>query len=170
VSEVEPTTPPALALTVVVPTPTGDATPVVLLMVATAVTLDVHDAVTLPVVLSEKVATAVNCTVPPVESEIESSDGVTVIDVMILSLTVIGAVAVTLLLFDLAVRVEVPSAAAVTSPELSTVATLVAEEVQLTCEVTSPVVLLPKVAVAVNCSVLVGSRKAPLGDREIDTI
>jgi hypothetical protein len=151
VSEVEPTTPLALALIVVVPAPAGDATPVLPLIVATFVTLEVHDAVTLPVVLSEKVATAVNCTVPPVESEIESSEGVTEIEVIILSLTVIGAVAVTLLLFDLAVSVEVPSATAATRPELLTVATLVAEEVQLTWEVTSAVVSLPKVAVAVNC-------------------
>lgn len=59
-------------------------------------------------------------------------DGFTVIAVIVLVLTVICAVAVTLLLFDLAVRVEVPSATAVTSPELSTVAILVAEEVQAT--------------------------------------
>lgn len=58
--------------------------------------------------------------------------GLTVIAVMILLLTVMGAVAVTLLLFDLAVIVEVPSATPVTSPEPFTVAILVAEELQLT--------------------------------------
>jgi len=76
-----------------------------------------------------------------------------VIDEMVLLLTVIGAVAVTLLLLDLAVTVAVPSATAVTSPELLTVAILVAEELHVTCEVTSPVVSLPNVAVAENCCV-----------------
>ncbi len=75
---------------------------------------------------------------------------------MVLLLTVTGAVAVTLLLFDLAVMVVVPSATPVASPELSMVATVGEEDVHVTCDVTSPDVLLPKVAVAVNCSVPVG--------------
>lgn len=58
--------------------------------------------------------------------------GFTVIAVMVLELTVIGAVAVTLLLFDFAVSVAPPIATAVTSPELFTVAILVAEEVHVT--------------------------------------
>lgn len=58
--------------------------------------------------------------------------GFTVIVRMTLLLTVTSAVAVTLLLFDLAVSVEVPSATPVTSPELLTVAILVAEELQAT--------------------------------------
>ena len=44
------------------------------------------------------------------------------------------------------------------------VATLVEDDSQVTCEVTSPVVLLPKVAVAVNCAVVVGVIHALVGD------
>ncbi len=71
--------------------------------------------------------------------------------VMVLLLTVTGAVAVTLLLFDFAVIVVVPRATPVTKPEVLIVATLGDEESQVTCEVTSLFVLLPSVAVAVNC-------------------
>jgi hypothetical protein len=130
-SEVVPTTPPAEALIVVVPMDTGDASPV-LLMVATLVVLEFHAADTLPTVPSEKVAEAANCCVCPAEIEMLGFDGVTVMAVIVLVLTVMRAVAVTLLLFDLAVRVEVPSATAVTSPEVLTVAILVAEEVHAT--------------------------------------
>jgi len=91
-------------------------------------------------------------------------------EVMVLLLTVTGAVAVTLLLFDLAVMVVVPKATPVTRPELLMVATFGEEEVQVTCEVTSPDVLLPKVAVAVNCCVVVGVIKALVGDKVIAVI
>ncbi len=77
-------------------------------------------------------------------------------EVMVLLLTVTGAVAVTLLLLDLAVMVVVPSATAVTSPEVLTMAIFRDEDVQVTCDVTLPEVLLPNVAVAVNCCVVVG--------------
>lgn len=89
---------------------------------------------------------------------------------MVLLLTVTGAVAVALLLFDLAVMVVLPTATPVTRPELLMVATLGEEEVQVTCEVTSPDVLLPKVAVAVNCCVVVGVIKALVGDKVIAVI
>jgi len=89
---------------------------------------------------------------------------------IVLLLTVTGAVAVALLLFDLAVMVVLPSATPVTSPELLTVATLGEEDVQVTCEVTSPEVLLPKVAVAVNCCVVVGVMNALVGDKVIAVI
>lgn len=79
-------------------------------------------------------------------------------EVMVLLLTVTGAVAITLLLLDLAVMVAVPSATPLTSPELLTEAILGGEEVHVTCVVTLPCVLLPKVAVAVNCCVVVGVR------------
>ena len=85
-------------------------------------------------------------------------------------LTVIGAVAVTLLLFDLAVSVAVPSATPVRRPEPLTVAMLSLDDDHDTWDVTSPVVLLPKVAVAVNCLVLCGLTNALVGDSEIDTI
>jgi hypothetical protein len=101
-------------------------------MIATLVLLEFHAAETFPTVPSEKVAEAANCCVCPAEIEMLGSDGVTVMAVMVLVLTVIDAVAVTLLLFDLAVIVEVPSATAVASPELLMVAILVAEEVHAT--------------------------------------
>lgn len=116
---------------VVVPAATGDASPL-LLMIATLVLLELQVAETSPTVPSEKVAEAANCCVCPWEIEMLGFDGVTVSAVMTLLLTVTTAVAVTLLLFDLAVRVEVPSATAVTSPELLTVATFVAEELHAT--------------------------------------
>ena len=89
---------------------------------------------------------------------------------MVVLLTVTGAVAVALLLFDLAVMLVLPSATPVTSPELLTVAMLGEEDVHVTCEVTSPEVLLPKVAVAVNCCVVVGVMKALVGDKVIAVI
>lgn len=88
---------------------------------------------------------------------------------MVLLLTVMGAVAVTLLLYDFAVSVAVPRATPVNSPELLIVAMLWLEEVHDTCDVTSPVVLLPKVAVAVNCCVPCGFTHALPGESEIET-
>ncbi len=157
VSVVVPVMPLSDAPIVVVPVETGSAKPL-LLMVATLVLLDVHEAevVTSPFVPSENVALAVNCCdCPPANSKVGLL-GATVIAVTTLVLTVKLAVLVTLLLLDLAVMTVVPTATAVASPEASMVATPVADESQLTWEVTSPVVLFPKVAVAVNCCVPVG--------------
>lgn len=64
-----------------------------------------------------------------------------VMEVMVLLLTVSEAVPFTVP--DVAVMVLVPTATAVASPVLLTVAMLGAEEVQVTCELTLPVVLLP---------------------------
>ena len=50
-----------------------------------------------------------------------------------------------------AFTVAVPKATAVSRPPLLMVATLVGVVVQVTCDVTSAVVLFPYVAVAVNC-------------------
>jgi hypothetical protein len=88
--------------------------------------------------------------------------------VMVLVLTVIGAVAVTLP--DFAVMVVDPKATAVASPELSIVATLVEEDSHVTCDVTSLVVSFPKVPVAVNCWVVPGVIIALVGDSEIETM
>ena len=156
---------------VVVPTPVGDATPE-LVMVAMLVELELHAAMVVIscMVPSEKVAEARNCCVWPVDKGIVALAGFRVIAVIVLALTVIGALAVTLLLLDFAVSVALPSATPVTLPELSTVAILVGEVVQLTWLVTSPVVLFPNVAVAVNCWVPCGLIQAPCGDRDIDTI
>ncbi len=55
-----------------------------------------------------------------------------------------------------ALMLAVPSATAVSRPLLFIVATVVRLELQVTCEVTSPVLLLPKVAVAEYCWVTPG--------------
>ena len=73
-------------------------------------------------------------------------------------------------LLDLAVMVVVPKATPVARPELSIVAIAGTEDVHVTDEVTSPVVLLPKVAVAENCCVFCGMMKEPLGLIEIEAM
>ena len=150
-----PTTPPAEAVIVVVPTETGDATPL-LLTIAMLGLLEFQPAETVPMVPSEKVACAVNVCISPAESEIVGLLGLTVMVLIVLLLTVRTAVDVTLLLLDFAVMVVFPSATAVARPALSMVAMLVADESHVTWDVTSPAVLFPKVAVAVNCCVAVG--------------
>ena len=115
------------------PSEIGDARPV-LLMLATLGTLDVHAAVVVTscIVPSENVTEAVNCAVWSAESEMLVLFGFTVSPVMVLSLTVISAVAVTLLLLDFAVIVVVPNATAVARPELSMVAMLGEEDCHVT--------------------------------------
>ena len=122
-----------------------------LVTVATETELELQaaDELTSPTEPSENVAEAENCCCCPVVMVMLL--GFTVMELMVLLLTVMGAVAVTLLLLDLAVMVVLPKATAVANPEVSMVATLLEDDSQVTCEVTSPVVLLPKVAVAVNC-------------------
>lgn len=141
---------------VVVPTDTGLATPLAL-MVATVGTLDVQVAwlVTLAVVLSEKVTVAVNTAVWFADSEMLVVEALIVRLVTVLLLTVRTEVAVTLLL-DFAVMVVVPNATAVAKPPVSMVAIAGTEEVQVTDDVTSPVLLSPKVAVALYCWVAWG--------------
>ena len=135
-----------------------------LVTVATETELELQaaDELTSPTEPSENVAEAENCCCCPVVMVMLL--GFTVMELIVLLLTVMGAVAVTLLLLDLAVMVVLPRATAVASPEVSMVATLVEDDSQVTCEVTSPVVLLPKVAVAVNCAVVVGVIHALVGD------
>ncbi len=141
---------------VVVPVDTGVASPLALIVATVGMLeLQVTWLVTSPKLPSEKVAVAVNCWVWPEDSEMVGLDGEMVMAVTVLLLTVNVALAVTLLL-DLAVIVVVPSATPVANPELLMVATPVDEEVQVTVEETSPVLLLPKVAVAVNCWVAFG--------------
>lgn len=151
-SEAVPTTPPADALMVALPTPVGEASPEVLIVV-TLVELELHAAVLVIscMVPSEKVAEARNCCAWPVDRDNVALLGVMVITAIVLAVTVIGAVAVTLLLLDFADSVALPSARPVTLPELSTDAILPGEVVQISWLVTSPVVLFPNVAVAVNC-------------------
>lgn len=95
--------------------------------------------------------------------------GLTVMVVMILLLTVRGD-AVEVTLPDLAVMFVVPNATAVASPVVLMVAMFVAEDTHVTCEVTSPVVLLPKVPVAEYCCVPPGMICALAGDKVIEVI
>lgn len=126
----------------------------------------------LVVLPSENVAVATNCAVVccPKERLMVALVGLMVMDWTVLLLTVrVTPVALTLLV-DFALMVVVPSATPVASPELSMVAMVGDEEVQVTSEVTSPVLLLPKVAVALNCWVAFGMTKAPVGDIASETI
>jgi hypothetical protein len=156
---------------VAVPTETGLAKPPLVVMVAILGELDdqVASEVTLLVDPSEKVAVAVNCWLCARLNDIVALAGVTEMLVTVLLLTVRIVEAETLLL-DFAVIVVVPSATPVANPELSMVAMPVVDEVQVTCEVTSPVLLLPKVAVALNCWVAFGMTKGPVGEIASETI
>lgn len=95
--------------------------------------------------------------------------GFTVMVVMVLLVTVRGD-AVEVMLPDVAVMFVAPTATAVASPEVLMVAMLVAEDCQVTCELTSPVVLLPKVPVAEYCCVPGGMICALAGEIVIETI
>jgi hypothetical protein len=169
-----PAVPPSEALMVALPVEIALAKPLAL-MLTTLEALEVQPAelVTLPTEPSENVAEAVNCcwVTPPVPDTLMVAGlGFTVIDMIVLLLTVRGAVAVALLFVDFAVMVAVPSATAVTNPALSMVATFVFDDSHVTLSVTSPLVLLPKIAVAVNCCVFVGVIQPLVGDRERDVI
>lgn len=154
----------------VLPMETGLANPEEVI-VATLGTLEVKLAieVTFWKVPSEKVAVTVYCTVWLCDSDIVMFCGLRVRAVTVLLLTVSDAVAVTLLV-DLAVMVAVPSATPVANPEVSMVAIVGADEIQVTCEVTSPVLLLPKVAVALNCCVACGITNVPVGETARETM
>ncbi len=71
---------------------------------------------------------------------------------------------------DFAVMFVVPSATAVASPAALMVAILGADDIQVTCDVTSPTELLPNVPVAVNCWVPVGMIWALAGESVIETM
>src|ERR1039457_2165674 len=71
---------------------------------------------------------------------------------------------------DFAVMLVVPIATPVARPPMLMVATLVADDTQVTCDVTSPVELLPNVPVAVYCCVPVGMIWALVGERVIETM
>ena len=154
----------------VLPTEAGVAKPEAL-MVATEglLELQVDEVVTSPIEPSENVAVAVNCCCRPADSEIDRFAGLIVMEVMVLLLTVREAVPFTLP--DVAVMTAVPRATAVANPELLMVAIVGAEDDQVIWgELTVLWVLLPNVAVAVNCWVLPGRIMALAGDREIETI
>ena len=104
----------------------------------------------------DRFAVAVNCSpVPPRVNAVFPFGAVTVMLVAVLLLTF--SVVLAVWFPDLAVMVELPALApAVAKPELLIVATFAADEVQVTEEETSFVLLSPKVPVAVNCWVLLG--------------
>lgn len=146
-----------------------------LVTVTVDVELDVQPAedVTFPTEPSENVAEAVNCCCvgpPTPDTLIVEGFGFTVTDMIVLLLTVRGAAAVALLFVDFAVIVVFPNATAVTNPDASIVAILVLDDNQVTLSVTSPLVLLPKIAVAVNCCVLVGVIQPLVGDSDSDVM
>jgi hypothetical protein len=87
--------------------------------------------------------------------------------VIVKVLTVSGD-AVETTLPDRAVMFVLPTATPVASPLALMVATFVCEDCQVTVEVTSPVVLLPKVAVAEYCFVPPGAIWAPVGETLIE--
>ena len=132
-----------------------------LLTVATAVLLDVQLqrlVIPTPSVPSARVADAVNWTCPP--ELIVCEPGLTEI-LWMCTLATVKAEVLEVTLPDLAVMFAVESLVpegrlevAVAWPVLAPiVATLVLEEDHVTCVVTSPVELFPKVPCAVNCAV-----------------
>ncbi|MCU1311940.1 MAG: hypothetical protein JWO20_3065 [Candidatus Angelobacter sp.] len=121
----------------------------VFVTVATAglLELQVTEFVALLVVLSDKVAVAVNCWVCPTVSVAFVGEIAILVITCVLTVSVVEPVTP-----PLVAEIEVvPVATAVASPELSIVAALGEEELQVDCAVTSLVVLSPNVAVAVNC-------------------
>ena len=150
-------TPPAVDVTVEVPTANAVANPV-LEIDATELgrAFHVEFAVTSPVVPSLYVAVAVNWTVVgPRERLSVWVSGWMVTLATCLVATVTPVVAITLPLE--ALTVALPRLTPVRSPPLVIVAMLVGVVDQVTWLVTSPVVLLPKVAVAVYCCVTLGA-------------
>ena len=139
------------------------------LIVATPVLLEfqVTDEVMSPKEPSEYVALAVYCCCEPAMRVWLC--GLTAMLVTVLLLTV-STDAGEITLPDFAVMFVVPSATAVARPVLLMVATLGADDTQVTCDVTSPVVLLPNVPVALNCFVPMGIIWALDGERVIEMI
>lgn len=136
-------------------------------MVATVVSLEVHIAWVVTSVFepSSSVAMALNCFVVwPRENWRVKLEGLTVIVVTVWLLTVNVVLALTLP--DLAVTVVVPIATPVANPPALMVAMPVFDEVHVTLSVASPMVLLPKVAVAENCCVACGLTNGPVGETD----
>ena len=136
-------------MTVAVPVATAVTSPV-LETVATLELLVFQVAllVTLLLELFEKFAVAASCCVCPAIRLTLEGETVTLVTVELLTVNPVWAMT----LPDLAAIVVVPRREpAVARPALLMVAILVAVELQVTEVVASPVVLLPKVAVAVYC-------------------
>src|ERR1700733_12704487 len=148
VSKVEPEIDDDVAVIVEVPTPAPLARPAALIVAMVVVpevqvTLDVR----LCVVPSLNVPVAVNCWVAPLA--IDGFTGVTAIDCRVAAVTV--RVVEPLIAPDVAVMVEVPTAAALARPPVLIVAMVVVPEVQVTVDVKFCVVPSLNIPVAVNC-------------------
>lgn len=153
VMTVEPVIELFVALIVVVPIPAGVARPVLALMVAFAVSLDVQaeEPVMTEVVASVYVPVATNCCVDPYVTL--GVDGVTAIETKAAALTVNPVFPE--IPPNVAVMVGVPVVKVLSSPfdplTLLIVATPVLEEVHVTCVVNICVVESVYVPVATNC-------------------
>src|ERR1700733_10357251 len=148
VSKVEPEIDDNVAVIVEVPTPAALARPPVLI-VAMVVVPEVQVTVDVKfcVVPSLNVPVAVNCWVAPLA--IDGFTGVTAIDCRVAAVTV--RVVEPLIAPDVAVMVEVPTAAALARPPVLIVAMVVVPEVQVTVDVKFCVVPSLNIPVAVNC-------------------
>jgi hypothetical protein len=159
-------TDPDVAVIVAWPVATPVTTPA-LFTLATLLAFDVH--VTLVVisrvVLSENVPVAVNCSVWPavkivLGTLIAIDDSVALVTIMLVE---------PLSPPELAVMVAVPLATAVAKPLAEMVAIAALDDVHFAVSVTSCVLPLPRVAVAVNCWVLPGATVGLPGVTAIDT-
>ena len=168
VSVTDPLKPLAVAVIVVEPAVTRVATPVVEPILATAVLEDVQVAET-----AEPLLVAVNVTVPVVrdavnvepDCEMQPEQEIVKLPVDELTVRVVNPE----MPLSAAVIVVVPVAPAVASPVLLMLATLVAEEVHVTDDVMSLLLLSPNVPVAVNCWVPLKAIVGLVGDTEIPT-
>jgi hypothetical protein len=148
VSKVEPLIDDDVAVIVEVPTPAALARPAALIVAVVVVPEDhVTVLVRFCVVPSLNVPVAVNCCVAPLA--IDGFAGVTAIDCNVAAVTV--SKVEPLMDDDVAVIVEVPTAAALARPAALIVAVVVVPEDQVTLDVRFCVVPSLNVPVAVNC-------------------
>src|ERR1700722_13671676 len=157
---------PELAWMVVEPVPTAVARPAALI-VATVTAEELHVAVLLRfcVVPSLNVPVAVNCCVPPFETE--GFAGVTAIDTSVAAVTV--SVVLPVMLLEAAWIVVEPVVTAVAKPATLIVATVTAEELHVAVLLRFCVVPSLKVPVAVNCCVPPFETEGFAGVTAIDT-
>ncbi len=142
---------PKVAVMVVVPAVRGLDRPLLLTVATNGLDeLQVTCEVISRIVPSENVAVAVNCWV--VANDMAGLGGVTTMEDRVPGVTVRVVLPETVP--EAAVIVAVPAAMAVARPLLLTTATVVLDELQVTCVVMSWVVRSEKIAVAVNCWVV----------------
>ena len=167
VSAVEPVIPSRVAEIVTGPGLTAVASP--LLLIVAHVTSDDFQltcVVRFSVVLSEKVPVALNCSVSPAGRLVFT--GVTVIDCKTAAADVTVNPVEPVMRSKVAEIVTAPGLTAAASPLLLIVAHVTSDDFQLTSVVRFSVVLLERVPVAVNCSVLPTARLVLAGVTAID--